>query len=89
MAHHYWRRAGHVPVMIVLQIIFIILFAIFVIYNPKNAQYGKHTNANGREIMKDYPRELTRRGCRRGVIINILNNQTYSGLENYYFYGSA
>ncbi|XP_059087047.1 ammonium transporter Rh type B-B-like [Tigriopus californicus] len=55
MAHHYWRRAGHVPVMIVLQIIFIILFAIFVIYNPKNAQYGKHTNANGREIMKDYP----------------------------------
>jgi len=31
-----WRRALHVPVLIVLQVLFIILFAIFVVYDPES-----------------------------------------------------
>jgi len=30
-----WRKIGHIPVLIILQIVFIILFAKFVIYDPK------------------------------------------------------
>ena len=32
-----WRRVLHIPFMIILQIIFIILFALFVRYDPKEA----------------------------------------------------
>lgn len=57
LSKRYWRRYGHVPVMIALQVIFIILFAVFVVYNPENAVYGKGNNARAREMMKDYPRK--------------------------------
>ncbi len=41
-----------------LQIIFIVLFAVFVTYNPDNVAYdGTATNDDAREMMKDYPRE--------------------------------
>ncbi len=41
-----------------LQIIFIVLFAVFVTYNPDNVAYdGTATNEDAREMMKDYPRE--------------------------------
>jgi len=33
-----WRRAFHVPVLITLQIIFIILFGCFVVYDPRTAE---------------------------------------------------
>ena len=56
----YWRRSGHIPVMIVLQIIFIILFAVFVVYNPENALYGKGTYDRAHSMMEDYPREWIR-----------------------------
>ena len=37
-----WMKYFHVHVLIFLQILFIILFSQFVIYNPHNAQRGKY-----------------------------------------------
>ena len=34
-----WRRALHIPVLIILQILFIILFGIFVVYDPETVGY--------------------------------------------------
>ena len=33
-----WKKNLHIPALIMLQLIFIILFAIFVDYNPKSAK---------------------------------------------------
>ena len=33
-----WKKNLHIPALIILQLIFIILFAIFVDYNPKSAK---------------------------------------------------
>lgn len=49
-----WRRVGHIPVLIILQIIFIVLFAKFVIYNPDNAVHHKHSNKNGIDMLQGY-----------------------------------
>ena len=54
-----WRRSAHVPALIILQIVFIILFAIFVVYNPDDSTYaGKDSKAVAKEKMADYPRKV-------------------------------
>ena len=55
------RQFGHVPVMIILQIIFIILFAIFVVYKPNNVAYGPDSLKKAKYMMEDYPRKLKAR----------------------------
>jgi hypothetical protein len=50
-----WRRVGHIPVLIILQIIFIILFARFVIYHPDNAVHSSHSNEQGIKLLELYP----------------------------------
>lgn len=62
MKLRYWRRFGHIPALIVLQIIFIVLFAKFVIYNPENALHGFKTHKGARDIMQTYPRKWS--SCR-------------------------
>lgn len=32
-----WRRALHIPLLVILQIVFIVLFAVFVEYDPQSA----------------------------------------------------
>jgi hypothetical protein len=54
MKSYHWRRSAHIPVLIALEIIFIVLFAKFVIYNPESADYGEGTKERGKETMKDY-----------------------------------
>jgi len=39
-----WRKIGHIPVLILLQILFIILFAKFVVYDPKGVVHHDATN---------------------------------------------
>ena len=34
---HHWKRMGHIPMLIILQIIFIVLFAKFVVYDEHSA----------------------------------------------------
>ena len=34
----HFMRFGHIPLLILLQVIFIILFATFVVYDPKSVQ---------------------------------------------------
>ena len=51
-----WRRAFHIPTLIVLQIVFIVLFAHFVIYDPHSAAgNGEAGLADGKEAIKVYP----------------------------------
>ncbi len=60
----YWRRYGHIPVMILLQIIFIILFGKFVVYNPENAGYTPDTKTgldSAAGTMTTYPRKCQKR----------------------------
>jgi len=59
---HYWRRHGHIPVMLVLQIVFIVLFAVFVVYEPTTAEYHAKfgSKVRAKELMRDYPRESIR-----------------------------
>ena len=51
-----WRRALHIPVLIVLQVIFIILFGIFVVYDPKSA--GLKDSSEDSSAYVGYPSRL-------------------------------
>ena len=60
MAGRNWKRAAHVPTLIILQLVFIILFAIFVVYNPEDSTYHeKDSKVKAKERMEDYPRKIT------------------------------
>jgi len=50
-----WRRIGHIPVLILLQILFIILFAKFVVYDPNSVVHHKNSNANGQAQVATFP----------------------------------
>jgi hypothetical protein len=50
-----WRRVGHIPVLIILQVIFIILFAKFVVYNPDNAYSTDSSYPEAIESLGVYP----------------------------------
>ena len=54
----HWRRSAHVPLLIFLEILFIILFAQFVVYNPESVTYEHdNSNANAQQVMMTYPSE--------------------------------
>ncbi len=51
-----WRKSAHVPLLVALQIIFIALFAKYVIYNPDSAAYGvKGSSGQAKDTMTTYP----------------------------------
>ena len=58
-----WRRAFHIPTLIVLQIVFVILFAQFVVYDPvssigrANANVDK-VNDEAKDKIAIYPSKL-------------------------------
>ena len=54
-----WRRSFHVPVLIFVQIVFIVLFGVFVIYDP-NSAVGHSADAkdNAQDQIKIYPSEF-------------------------------
>ena len=47
-----WRRMGHIPMLIILQIVFIILFAQFVVYDEHSAIKNIHFDKNHMKHMK-------------------------------------
>ena len=55
---NFMKSAGHVPVLLGLQIIFIALFAKFVVYDPTNAVSNVHSVKKGVEELAGYPRKL-------------------------------
>ena len=50
-----WRRALHIPVLIGLQILFIILFGIFVTYDPSGVDGVEKSETDGSEKYSGYP----------------------------------
>jgi len=56
-----WRKIGHIPVLILLQILFIILFAKFVVYDPQGvvhhdaAKFGKTSTELGIAQVDTFP----------------------------------
>ena len=46
---HHWKRMGHIPMLIILQIIFIVLFAKFVVYDEHSAVKNIHFDKNYRK----------------------------------------
>jgi len=56
-----WRKIGHIPVLILLQILFIILFAKFVVYDPQGvvhhdaAKFGKTSTELGQAQVDTFP----------------------------------
>ena len=58
-----WRRAFHVPFLIGLQITFIVLFGVFVVYDPYSAESPNQTeddaiavypSKNNKSIKRDF-----------------------------------
>ena len=60
-----WRRVAHIPVLVTLQVIFIILFSQFVIYDPETAEHTKKSKEKATEEMVLYPSKLTAIAKRR------------------------
>ena len=61
MADNYgWRRTFHLPVLAILQIVFIILFSQLVVYDPETV-VGHEADANTKalEAIAAYPSEST------------------------------
>ena len=52
-----WRRVAHIPFIIILQILFIILFAVFVVYDPEIALGSKEHTAEGQSVNVDSNQE--------------------------------
>jgi len=50
-----WRKIGHIPVLILLQILFIILFAMFVVYDPNSAVHHSKSTENGKAQVATFP----------------------------------
>ena len=50
-----WKKVFHIPVLIVLQLIFIILFGKFVVYNPDNAYSTDSSYPEAIESLGVYP----------------------------------
>jgi len=56
-----WRKIGHIPVLILLQLLFIILFAKFVVYDPKGVvhhdatYFGKTSTELGQAQVDTFP----------------------------------
>ena len=46
---HHWKRMGHIPMLIILQIVFIVLFAKFVVYDEHSAVKNIHFDKNYRK----------------------------------------
>lgn len=65
-----WRKHAHVPVLIFLQILFIVLFGIFTVYGPyiskDDKAAGKTPDAAAKEVVQGYP-------C-KAFTINICSN---------------
>ena len=55
MSDHYnhWKRVAHIPLIIILQIIFIILFAQFVVYDEHTAIKNVHFDKGFKGFQKD------------------------------------
>jgi len=49
-----WRRSFHIPTLIVLQIVFIILYGRFVVYDPVSA-IGQYKTTNDNDALTVYP----------------------------------
>lgn len=49
------KSSGHVPALICLQIIFIALFARFVVYDPNTAVHSSVAVVKGQEMLGTYP----------------------------------
>ena len=53
-----WLRSGHIPVLICLQIIFIALFARYVVYDPNTAQWHAKSVDEASDLMNGYPSKI-------------------------------
>ena len=53
-----WLRSGHILVLICLQIIFIALFARYVVYDPNTAQWHAESVDKASDMIKGYPSKI-------------------------------
>lgn len=80
-----WRRAGHVPVLILLQVFFIILFSQFVIYDPRSAAPGhtehdsKEASEEAKSILASYPSMYTLINSFNHILTTLRANDKFHG----------